>query len=251
MQLAAQAHAKRLAVKEQFLLGLWRPLAKWAGVSKEYFATEFPKELAAKLEDVPEEDLQTPKAAIVAPAMEALAYSLDEPALKEMYLNLLAGASLTTKASQVHPSFVDTIRQLSSEEVIVLDLLLKSSIWSLARIKRSYRKNRSYDILVPYLLSLGNSRRAPLVLNDLPSWINNWVRLGLIEVTFTEHRVSNKDETDFYEWVSHRPEFIELKATEPVPAQGEQPDWTIDFDKGLLRITDRGQAFYRVVSSPT
>lgn len=250
MRLAAQAHAKRLAVREQFLLNLWRPLAKWAGVSRDYFESDFPRELAAKLEEVPEGELQTPKAAIVAPAMEALGYSLDEPALKEMYLNLLAGASTKTKASEVHPSFVDTIRHLSTEEAPILDLVLRVGVWALAGVKREYSKDRSYDVITPYVLDLVDSlTQAPKVFPQLAGWINNWQRLGLVDATFEEHRVS-REGRDPYSWVMDRPEWKDAKAVEPVVQEGEQPEWKIEIRKGILRTTARGSAFLKVVSAP-
>lgn len=250
MRLAAQAHAKRLAIREQVLLNLWRPLAKWAGVSREYFQNEFPKELAAKLEEVPEEELQTPKAAIVAPAMEALGYSLDEPALKEMYLNLLAGASIRAKATAVHPSFVDAIRQLSSEEAPLLDLVLRVATWELAGIKRVYMKDGGYDVITPYVLNLMDTRtQAPVVFPQLAGWINNWQRLGLVDAAFDEHRVS-RDGRDLYSWVPNRPEWMNVKAAEPIPAEGDQPEWKTEIRKGVLRATPRGLAFFSVVSSP-
>lgn len=246
LELAAIAHAKRIAVREQFLLNLWRPLAKWAGVSQEYFRTEFPKELAAKLADVEDTDLQTPKAAIVAPAMEALGYSLDEPALKDMYLNLLAGASMKTKAAQVHPSFVDTIRQLSSEEAGLLDLVLWVGELPLARIMRVYSDDHTYNVLRDYVVNLLDSQGAPREFPMLAVWIDNWQRLGLVNATFSEHRVDRNGD-DLYAWVSSRPEWVEAKNSEPVPPEGDQPEWRIDYDKEILRKTARGSAFHNVV----
>lgn len=250
MQLAAQAHAKRLAVREQFLLNLWRPLGKWAGVSQDYFRNEFPGELASRLEDVSDDDLQTPKPVIVAPAMEALGYSLDEPALKEMYLNLLAGASTKSRSDQVHPSFVDVIRQLASTEAVLLETVLRLGTWSLAQVRRIYTSDSSYEILLPYLLPLVHKEtKVPLVFNGLSGWIENWERLGLVQPSVAEHRVSRTPGRDLYDWVETRPEYMSLKATEPVAPEGEQPEWRIGFEKGILRATDRGAAFLRIVSS--
>ncbi|MGO1385431.1 MAG: DUF4393 domain-containing protein [Arachnia sp.] len=250
LQLAARAHARRLAVREQFLLNLWRPLAKWAGVSKDYFQNEFPKELAAKLDDVPEDELQTPKPVIVAPAMEALGFSLGEPALKEMYLNLLAGASTKTKAHQVHPSFVDVIKQLSSEEAVLLDPVLRTGIWSLAQVRRIFTNDDSYEALLPYLLPLVHvATELPLQFTDLSGWIENWERLGLVKPTFAEHRVSRTAGMDPYDWVETRPEYLALKATEPIATDPDPAEWRVGFEKGILRATDRGNAFLSIVGS--
>jgi hypothetical protein len=230
LQVAAKAHAKRLAVKEQVLLNLWRPLAKWAGVSREYFATDFPRELAAKLEDVSDEDLQTPKVAIVAPAMEALGYSLDEPGLKEMYLNLLAGAATKSTAAEVHPSFVDVIRQLSSEEAEVLDAVLRTRYWALARIV--LRQASTKQTVNPCVLDVVDQEsRLPKVFPKLASWVNNWERLGLVERSFLVN-AATFDGSDAYLFVKTRPEWVKASAEPWLVPSGSAGAWTLDFDPG-------------------
>ncbi|MGC3954352.1 MAG: Abi-alpha family protein [Propionicimonas sp.] len=168
---AGRIRAKRLVLREQMLLNLWKPLARFFGVSKDYFELQFPKELAQKLESVPEGELQTPKVSVVAPAMEALGYSLDDPSLKEMYLNLLAGASTQAKAPLIHPSFVETVRELSAEEAPVLDFTLRAWRLTAARIKRTRISDGGFNVLVPCLLDLYTTKpvRAPLRLPYLPS----------------------------------------------------------------------------------
>ena len=68
--------------------------------------------------------LVAPKASLAAPAMQQLGFSLDEPALKEMYLNLLATASDNRSNSAAHPSFVEVIKQLSAEETQILNTIV-------------------------------------------------------------------------------------------------------------------------------
>src|SRR5450759_490020 len=116
MQAAAEVRARRIAVKQEILLRIWQPFAKWFGVSSDYFETTFANDLAEKMVEVPQEEIVTPKVSVVAPAVQGLSYSLDEPNLKEMYLNLLAGASDQRRANKAHPSFAEIIKQLSADE---------------------------------------------------------------------------------------------------------------------------------------
>jgi len=250
LERAGQLYGQRLAIKEQVILNLWKPLARFFGVSKDYFENDFPRELAAKLESIPDEELVTPKAAVVAPAMEALGYSLEEPNLKEMYLNLLAAASTGTRSRSVHPSFVDTIRQLDSEEALLLNTFLRARV-ECARIKLQ-RPVGGYVVKHEYVVQWVDSatHRPTSLPPRLTEWINNWERLGLVDATYSEHSVSPDPDVDLYSWVKERPEFIAAEAELPVVQEGDGPSPSIVFDRGLIRPTARGRAFYSAVGEP-
>lgn len=251
LERAGQLYGQRLAIKEQVILNLWKPLARFFGVSKDYFENDFPRELAAKLEHIPDEELVTPKAAVVAPAMEALGYSLEEPNLKEMYLNLLAASSTATRSRDVHPSFVDTIRQLDGDEALLLSTFLTNRV-ECARIKLQ-RPVGGYLVKHEYVIPWVDSatRRPASLPPRLTEWINNWERLGLVDATYTQHSVSSDPEVDLYAWVDERPEFIALKAELPVVQEGDGPAPSIEYDRGFIQPTARGRAFYKAVGEPT
>ena len=250
LERAGQLYGQRLAIKEQVILNLWKPLARFFGVSKDYFENDFPREMAAKLENTPDEELVTPNAAVVAPAMEALGYSLEEPNLKEMYLNLLAAASTATRSSDVHPSFVDTIRQLDSDEALLLGTFLTVRV-ECARI-RLQRPVGGYLVKHEYLIPWVDSatRRPASPPPRLTEWINNWERLGLVDATYTQHSVSSDPEVDLYAWVEERPEFIAAKAELPVVREGDAPTPSIEYDRGFIQPTARGRSFYKAVGEP-
>jgi demethoxyubiquinone hydroxylase (CLK1/Coq7/Cat5 family) len=117
---AADTRARRIAVRQHIMLNLYKPIARMLGVSKAYFDDQFAVDMAAKVDDVPEEHLTQPKASIAAPVMQGLTWSLDEPDLKEMYLNLLATATDDRRTATAHPSFAEIIKQLTAEEAKTL-----------------------------------------------------------------------------------------------------------------------------------
>lgn len=251
LERAGHLYGQRLAIKEQVVLNLWKPLARFFGVSRDYFESEFPRELAAKLNAVSDEQLVTPKAAIVAPAMEALGYSLEEPDLKDVYLNLLAAASTRSRADDVHPSFVDTIRQLDSREAGVLNMFLAARRVECARIKVN-RPAGGYLVHAEYVVRWeSTATKEPQALPpQMTAWINNWERLGLVRCTFAEHSVHPDPEVDLYAWVQRRPEFREAENGLPVVGDGEAGH-SIDFDKGFIEATARGRGFFEAVGQPT
>src|SRR5690348_3071068 len=72
--------------------------------------------VAAKLDNVPPEEVQQPKPHIAVPAIEALRYTGAESDLAELYANLLATSMDRATAYRAHPGFVDMIKNMSPDE---------------------------------------------------------------------------------------------------------------------------------------
>ena len=73
-------------------------------------------DLEKKLKNIPEEDIVTPDPRVAGPLIESLKYTAQEDELREMYTNLLASSMNKKKNSDVHPSFVEIIKQLLPDE---------------------------------------------------------------------------------------------------------------------------------------
>lgn len=76
--------------------------------------------LSKKLENIPPENIVSPEPHIAVPALQQLSYSIDNENLREMYSNLLAKSMNRERQNEVHPSFVEIIKQLSPEEAVIL-----------------------------------------------------------------------------------------------------------------------------------
>ena len=101
-------------------IGVW--LGKWEKwiINGEYAIAETKKLLEEKLKNVPEEKIVEPEPYVAVPAIQQLSYSIDNPDLREMYANLLAASMNADTKWNVHPSFVDIIRQLTPDEAKLL-----------------------------------------------------------------------------------------------------------------------------------
>ena len=248
LERAATVYGRRMAVRQEVILKLWQPLARFFGVSREYFEQDFAVDLAEKLEGVPEAELQSPKAVIAGPAIEGLGYSLDEPDLKEMYLNLLARASVQTTAPSVHPSFVDVIRQLSPEEAPLLSSLLATLRVPAIRIKRTQHPQEGFSVVAEHVIALGNDLEVPKWDARVPSWVENWQRLGLVHVAYTEYITDNAANMYWpYAWVDKHPAKIAAEQSIPIRQEGELGP-LIEYDKGYIGRTPRGLDFSIAVS---
>jgi hypothetical protein len=106
-----------------------------AGVPRDYFDTEFRDDMADRLADVPEQELVTPRSSVAGPTILGLGFSLDEPQLKAMYLNLLATASDKRVQDSAHPSFAEVIKQLSAAEAEALAAVLQIGVLPIVEIR--------------------------------------------------------------------------------------------------------------------
>lgn len=83
--------------------------------------------LKDKVSKIPEEKLCEPEPFVAVPAMQQLAYCYDSDELRNLYANLLASSMNDEKKWQVHPGYVDIIKQLTPDEAKLLPLLPKQA----------------------------------------------------------------------------------------------------------------------------
>lgn len=239
MKSAAEKYARRVAVKQTILLKLYQPLARVLGIAREYFDDEFAREMAEKTAHIPEERLVPPLPSVALPAMQGLSYSLDEPDLKEMYLNLLTTATDRSVSEAAHPSFAEIIKQLSAAEARLLLRTLQSQVRPIVRLGRKAPEGPGEADLLSHLLDTRDpASNRPSEVKSLSVWIDNWVRLGLVEVDYTRNLVREGS----YEWVKQRPEFERLRDEDP---RGSE---SIAIREGILRPTDFGRRFAEAVT---
>jgi hypothetical protein len=92
------------------------------------------KKVAQKMENVPEEDIQSPKPHIGVPVVDALRYTGEEAALADLYANLLATAMDRKTAINAHPGFVDMIKNMSPDEARIMKFLSANNMYPLIDI---------------------------------------------------------------------------------------------------------------------
>lgn len=213
-----------------------------------YFAERFQSELAERAKAIPADRIVEPKASIAGPALQGLALSHEESNLKDMYLNLLAAAMDGRVAPDVHPAFVEVIRQLSAEEAGLLKPFLETPDVAIVELRTVEAGTTSaLDIaLGPYrpihtnILPLGDGEgesRVQVENPRMPVFVDNWVRLGLTNVSY-ENSLSG-DRT--YDWVEQRPEYVRAVA------QHANTNRAVTFAKGRAKRTAFGEGFARAV----
>ena len=163
-------------------LGVW--LQKWKKwvIKKEVDFALFEKELYEKLKDTPEEKLSEPEPYVIIPLIQQYSYSYTNEQLRKMYINLLVSSMNTDKKWDVHPSFVDLIRQLTPDESKLIELFPTNSINILPLIDIMFKtgKGKGDVTFISNFSNIGND------ILDCPKNINiyleNLERLKLISI---------------------------------------------------------------------
>lgn len=134
-----------------------------------------------KLQNVPEENIVTPPPHVAGPALESLRYtgSIDE--LKELYANLLASSMDSATTQDAHPSLVEIIKQLSSDEAKLLTALISTEQEPAVTIRNNREDNTGGRDHFRNFTVLGEKVGVNDV-NRLPNHLDNLCRLGLLEI---------------------------------------------------------------------
>jgi hypothetical protein len=208
--------------------------------ARTYFNGKFQQDLSEKTSKIPEGDVVEPKASIAGPTLQGLAFTQEEASLKEMYLNLLATSMDGRIANNAHPAFVEIIKQLDADDADLMRGALRSpAAIPIAQIRFTKVGEQGHHVIATHLLNLrgGPDTTTPIENPQLPALIDNWTRLGLVEVDYNQHLLGQ----DLYQWVEQRPEFIRIK-------QARETDKNkITFQKGILTRTQLGVRFASAV----
>lgn len=208
--------------------------------ARAYFSEKFQEDVSAKTSTIPPEQIVEPKASIAGPALQGLAFTHEEPNLKEMYLSLLATAIDGRVAADAHPAFVEVIRQLSSEDAQLIRGALQSPVAiAIVEVRLTTVGQQGYQTLARHVLNLSNSTtKGPVENSQLPAMVDNWIRLGLVNVDY----VTKLMDAAAYEWVDQRPEVVRLRQTHENEMQ------KLSIAHGILERTAFGVQFARAVS---
>lgn len=206
----------------------------------ERVSNQLRERLTQKLSKTAVADLVTPPLNIFGPLVDKYRYSFNEESLADMFENLLANSMDKNTSDKVHPSFVNVISDLTSDEAKLLKFLKTQE--TLPKIDVDFRMPSMGEGYLPQFINFTNfGELAKLQFPNLvPRYLDNLERLGILDITkgsFSQHYT--KEEV-------YQPllEHILIKSFE---AQIKQAGGSIQITKGFMRITDYGRTFLDVV----
>jgi hypothetical protein len=168
---------------------------------KEYLSAKLTVKLASKGPG----QINSPDTVIAGPVVMNMMFATNAPHLREMYANLLASAMHSASASKVHPSFVQIIQQLSSDEARLIQKIAKrcevpGPLFNELDDPTLIKPNRSLSELW-----LDFCSESSIQDNALSSaYYNNLIRLGLLRETSTAESRSGLPSAISSHVVTHR-----------------------------------------------
>lgn len=186
-----------------------------------------------KLENVPEDRITTPPPNVAGPAVEALKFTGQDPTLQDMFANLIANSLDSKTILEAHPSFVDMIKNLSSDEGLILKLFASAQSFPMVDVKLNNIKNGGFNILhrnVSKIGVLSNCKHPQLTSN----YLDNLCRLGILEIP-SGQRINDPKA---YEPITSDPSLEQLKKQ----FEGNQ-ELSIGFEQKFIQVTGMGRQF--------
>lgn len=196
-----------------------------------------------KVKLIPEEKLVEPEPYVAIPAIQQISYCQDSKELRDLYANLLISSMNADKKWQVHPSFVDIIKQLSPDEAKYLKNLLPMLVVYHPLIDVDFGIGESPK---GYLSAMTNFTDEFLDVLEHPenicAYIDNFIRLNLIEVP--EGKLVDMK---IYNRMKNHP-FIQ----NPIRDFSLSPDIIVKYSYRykMFRLTNFGLNFINVVCQP-
>lgn len=215
-------------------LGKWE---KWVvnGEESINMALEAIKEKSAK---IPEEKLEEPEPYVVVPAIQQLSYCYDSKDLREMYANLLVASMNTDTKYQVHPAYVDIIKQLTPDEARWLKYLGENinGIFPCIDIRRNLSEQGGYLYLLTNFTTVGINQLVSKC--DICAYLENLERLKIVEILDTVKIINNS----VYEEIFSDPFYINT-----VASANQDDNSEIIPHRKAFKLTSFGKNFIKCV----
>lgn len=237
---AAKESGKTLRILPAAINAAFAPLRRWIA-HQEYSVNETEKLLELKLKDIDSSKIIEPEPYVAVPALQAISYSMDNDELRELYANLLAKSMNIDTKNDVHPSFVEIIKQLSPFEASLLQKLASTNEYSFGivkvRLEKSPTDSEGFEwikhlINPKFGLNLTNQTKYTLALENLE-------RLQLINISYSTYLIDDKEYIDIENCniVSH------CKNAGPTLREGYS---FVRCKRGSLNITNLGKIFIEI-----
>lgn len=207
-------------------------------MQKEYNLAETKKLLEAKLKNVPAENIITPPTYVAVPALQSIAYCMDDSELRDMYAELLAHSMNAETIDNVHPTFVEIIKQMSPFDAVVFRQLIKNLVVPCISIKYTNKSTRaSYP--VHDIVAFPDLDSFPLVPTQIS--LENLERLRLIEI----NKSAKYNNPSKYEELKHSVKITSDNFVNDNASVFNINEYQIIYDEFVILVRGFGQFFAR------
>lgn len=152
-------------------------------------------DLEQRVAKIPEENKQEAKVRVVGPVLEASKFYMEEAEIRQMFAQLIASSMNKEVSDSVHPSFIEIIKMMSVVDAKTLYYLYKTNNQSIANIVKT-EQNGTY---VVYYRNVYLANEEIQEHSLIEPTIDNLIRLGLVQVSYSKHLVNDELYQQHYE----------------------------------------------------
>lgn len=197
-------------------------------------------ELSQELREINPEDIVTPNPHVVGPAVEALRFAAENENLRAMFAKLIATSMTREVAERAHPTFVEILKQLSSDEAKIIPYFLDNPYQPYISIEVMKEGHGRRSVLAHWTdLALKADCDYPAYCSV---YMENLARLGLLE--FFENA---EVESEAYKELEESESIVNLIESVKKETDCEE----IVIEKGVITRTMLGQIFMQACVGET
>lgn len=149
-------------------------------IDNEAYLTAYRENVQREILKTDPENMKEPDLYIVGPALEASKFYIEEKELREMFSKLIANNMDRQKTNEVHPSFVEIIKQCSKLDALILKSFRNVRTFPIYSLRIMLPGNCHHDIVKDFYL---NEAVSSFSLPNISQSISNLQRLGLVEIS--------------------------------------------------------------------
>ncbi len=192
-----------------------------------------------KVKQIPEDKLVEPEPYVAIPAIQQISYCQNSEELRDLYANLLASSMNADKKWQVHPSFVDIIKQLTPDEAKFLKLLPPHILILYPLLDVYFKLGDNHNGTNPVITNFTNVNIEELEHpENICTYIDNLIRLNIIEIP------DGRLNIDVYETLKSHP-----MIQSPISFNPSSVNVKINYSYGykMFKLTNLGAGFIQNV----
>ena len=176
------------------------------------------------------EKIIQPDPSIAVPVIEAMRYTSHKDELRIMFTNLL-GASMNSDSIDEHPSFIEIIKQLSSDECKMIKYLRNHPTMPMIKIRAIVPDgDGEYDI-APYFSDICYMAGCNYP-QKFPEYLDNIHRLGLVDIHYDRFLTNNEE----YEKLKKHPGFPKISIPEDLKSETKSIYCLSEFAKKFCKV---------------
>ncbi len=193
------------------------------------------KLLALKLENTNTEKIVPPEKYVAVPALQQLSYSFDSEDLCELYANLLASSMNVDTKYQVHPAYVDIIRQLSPDEAKIINNIYKTNpVVPIINVSVKMQDDAMLELAENYTCYFDKICCYPETIGFM---LKNMERLGILNIRYDQRVIPETT----YDILLNKENIIDLIST-----YENMPNSHIKIERGLIELSEFGKGFCKI-----